>query len=151
MKKPKKEDGKEKLPKKKEEEFPKDEEEPIIGELKAAGVPPGVIKEVSTFMQIAGRGFSPIERKISAESIDKIIVNQDKRHQRIIDDGQKERNYNYKILLTIFCFVLILLGFFHLIGEFSFLKDNWFPILSCLIGFAGGFGFGKYSALSNSK
>ncbi|MDD3789504.1 MAG: hypothetical protein PHO94_12530 [Petrimonas sp.] len=58
------------------------DEDEVISELEKSGIPKEITKTISAIMQY-GPSISPIERKITPESIDKLIDHRNEQHKRV--------------------------------------------------------------------
>lgn len=81
--------------------------------------------------------FSPYSEKITSEHLTKIIENSDSQDKRDRLERKSERIYN--LLLVI----VGVLGIGTIIIIFKDDKDTLITIIGILLGFLGGFGFGK--------
>lgn len=115
-----------------------EEPQQVPGEL-LEKLPKGV-KEVLQFMSISGPVPNPLIGKITPEHIEKLIVNDDKENERDFQDSREERSHNFKIFIVAIIAVLLLTGFLTIMKE----RDILLNVIMAILGFAGGFGVGKY-------
>jgi len=100
---------------------------------------PGFIRTITQFSGVFPQQ-NPLLRKITTEHISQIIQNANNEDIRDREERGKERNYNYKLFVTAIIAILLISGLFIWAKETEFLKY----IIGAIIGFAGGFGVGKY-------
>ena len=117
--------------------------EPVIPEELLNEIPPNQRKEfIQSFTRISGvfQQPNPLLKKITSDHITDLIKNHHEADQRDREERQGERNYNFKILITVLLTILILCGGFIYAKQEEFLKY----IIGAIIGFGGGFGVGKH-------
>lgn len=108
-------------------------------------IPPearGEIKRmVSTMVSTGyvGPAPHPFAKKMTPEHIGKIIENSEKDDQRQFQNLQEERKMSLTIFFGILIPVVGLIVFFSIINKIEFLV----PFISAIVGFGGGYGFGK--------
>lgn len=82
----------------------------------------------------------PIADKITPDHISALLQNTDTCDQRDREERQQERNYNFKVLVTVILSTILVCGLFIWTKQTDFLKY----FIGALFGFGGGFGVGKF-------
>lgn len=103
-------------------------------------MPPELRETMGVMMKISGPMPNPLMKKITTEHITKIIDSGDKESERDYQREKEERSYNLIIFIIVILTILLLTGFLVFMKE----KDLLMNLIVALLGFAGGFGVGKY-------
>lgn len=103
-------------------------------------MPPELRETMGVMMKISGPMPNPLMKKITTEHITKIIDSGDKESERDYQREKEERSYNLIIFIITVLTILALTGFLVFMKE----KDLLMNLIVALLGFAGGFGVGKY-------
>jgi hypothetical protein len=117
--------------------------EPVIPEELLNELPPKDRKEfIQSFTRISGifPQQNPLIKKITSEHICDLLKISDASDLRDHQERSNERNHNFKVLVTVLIAVFLICGLFIWAKQEEFLKY----IIGAIIGFAGGFGVGKY-------
>jgi hypothetical protein len=125
-----------------EEENNKDGE-PVIPEELLNELPPKDRKEfIQSVTRISGifPQQNPLAKKITSEHISELLKISDASDQRDHQERSNERNYNFKVLVTVLIAIFLICVLFIWAKQEEFLKY----IIGAIIGFGGGFGVGKY-------
>jgi hypothetical protein len=118
-----------------------------------APIPPEVLKELPPQQQeqikrfvsqsvslFSGQFPNPLLQKVTSEHISDVIKNADETDKRDRTERGSERKHNIIILsIALFC-TLFLVVFLVIYNQLELLKY----FISAILGFAGGFGVGKY-------
>jgi len=126
------------------EEKPKEQAIPIPEEV-LEKIPPDARREVKrAFSMMVSAGYvgpvpHPFARKLTEHHITKIIDNVEKGDAREFDDRKEDRKMTLTLFFAILIPVIGLIVFFTLTNR----PEMMVPILSGLVGFGGGYGFGK--------
>ena len=132
------------LIRKKEEEKPflnPEELSELFGDEKSSNKT-AILKAVSHISRSFGvmEPQNPLTEKITSEHIGKIIDNDEKQSVREDADKKDERKYNIWLIIIVLTFSLIL-TYFLIHSNHTELIEK---ILILVMGFVGGFGYGKY-------
>jgi hypothetical protein len=117
--------------------------DPVIPEEFLNELPPKDRKDfIQSITRISGifPPQNPLAKKITSEHISEILKISDASDQRDRQERSNERNYNFKILVTVLVAIFLVCGLFIWAKQEEFLKY----IIGAIIGFGGGFGVGKY-------
>jgi hypothetical protein len=83
---------------------------------------------------------NPLIKKITPEHISTFLQNADTFDKRDRDERQDERNYNFKIMVTVLFTSVLVCGLFIWTAQADLLKF----FIGAIFGFGGGFGVGKF-------
>lgn len=119
-----------------------DDDDEVISELKKSGVPKEITKTISAIMEY-GPSISPIERKITPESIDKIIDHRNEQHIRVGEDRKNQRRYRFLYFIATLLFMTIILVYLTERNQIPFLENHIDTILAFVGGAGAGFGAAK--------
>lgn len=112
---------------------------PVIPTEVLEKIPSPMRERVIAMMQVSGPMPDPLVQKIDGEHLHKIIDSTDRDSQRRYDSQASQRRYSFAAFVIISAFVVFVIIYFTAIQKYEFLA----PILSALVGFAAGFGFGR--------
>jgi hypothetical protein len=105
---------------------------------------PPEIKRVMEFglsmQRVSGPMPNPLLNKITPAHITTILDASDKEDQRNREERKGERNHDYRILVTVFVFALLVIGGLLYFNHPELVKF----LITGAFGFAGGYGVGKY-------
>lgn len=82
----------------------------------------------------------PLAKKITPEHVTVLLENADACDERDREERQHERNYNYKIMLTVLITIVLVCCLFIYTAQIDLLKF----VIGAIFGFGGGFGVGKF-------
>lgn len=82
----------------------------------------------------------PLLKKITSDHITSIINNSNEEDRRDREERKSERSHNYKLFVTSIIGVILVCLLFILTEQLDFLKY----VIGAILGFAGGFGVGKF-------
>jgi hypothetical protein len=83
---------------------------------------------------------NPLIKKITPEHISAFLQNADTFDKRDRDERRDERNYNFKIMVTVLFTSVLVCGLFIWTAQTDLLKF----FIGAIFGFGGGFGVGKF-------
>lgn len=83
---------------------------------------------------------NPLLGKITSEHITTVLSHSDEEDKRDRTERREERGHNYKVMVTALIFILIVGILLVYAQQIDILKY----MVGAILGFAGGFGIGKY-------
>lgn len=83
---------------------------------------------------------NPLVKKITPDHISTLLQNADACDKRDRDERRNERNYNFKIMVTVLFTSVLVCGLFIWTAQTDLLKF----FIGAIFGFGGGFGVGKF-------
>lgn len=97
---------------------------------------------IQTITKVAGifSPQNPLIKKITPDHISTLLQNADDCDKRDRDERQNERNYNFKIMVTVLFTAVLVCALFIWTAQIDLLKF----FIGAIFGFGGGFGVGKY-------
>ena len=119
------------------------ENDSILPDSVLEGLPPTDRKEIVQSVTSISGIFSqqnPLLKKVNAEHITTLIECADACDKRDRDERQDERNYNFKIMVTVLFTSVLVCGLFIWTAQTDLLKF----FIGAIFGFGGGFGVGKF-------